>query len=114
MRILRDRLRLQDAVETTPRGDEYVVSDTTAPNSPCHVPNPDVVSECGLSEVPSLIHPDDETEHDAFFEKLLLSMRGEGPLKEELDPRSRLRQYVDSKRILVAKKLCYAKPPRRS
>ena len=35
--------------------------------SPCHVPVPDGVSECGLSELPSSIHSDDETEHDAFF-----------------------------------------------
>ena len=46
--------------------------------------------------------------------KPLLSMRGEEPLDEELDPRSRLREYVDSKRRLVAKKLCYARPTRRS
>ena len=64
---LKDRLRPQDAVETTPGGDEYVVTDTNAPNSPCHVPVPDGVSECGLSELPSSIHSDDETEHDAFF-----------------------------------------------
>ena len=41
-------------------------------------------------------------------------MRGEEPLDEELDPRSRLRQYLDSKRRLVAKRLCYARPTRRS
>ena len=64
---LKDRLRPQVAVETTPGGDEYVVTDTNAPNSPCHVPVPDGVSECGLSELPSSIHSDDETEHDAFF-----------------------------------------------
>ena len=52
---LKDRLRPQDAVETTPGGDEYVVTDTNAPNSPCHVPVPDGVSECGLSELPSSI-----------------------------------------------------------
>ena len=127
---LKDRLRPQDAVETTPGGDEYVVTDTNAPNSPCHVPVPDGVSECGLSELPSSIHSDDETEHDAFFVqtaveevenaeylaplKPLLSMRVEDPVDEELDPRSRLREYVDSKRKLVAKKLCYAKPTRSS
>ena len=44
----------------------------------------------------------------------LLSMRVEDPVDEELDPRSRLREYVDSKRKLVAKKLCYAKPVRSS
>ena len=43
---LKDRLRPQDAVETIPGGDEYVVTDTNAPNSPCHVPVPDGVSEC--------------------------------------------------------------------
>ena len=85
-----------------PGGDEYVVSDTVAPNSPCRVSNRDVVSECGLSELPSSIHSDDKTEHDAFFvqtcveevenadyaapQKPLLSMRGEEPLDEELDP----------------------------
>ena len=120
--VLKNQLRPQDAVETTPGGHEYVVSDTVAPTPPCHVPNPDAVSECGLSELPSSIHSDDETEHDAFFvqtcveevenakyaapQKPLLSMRGEEPLDEELDPQSRLRGYVDSKRKLVAKKLC--------
>ena len=127
---LKDRLRPQDAVETTPGGEESVVTDTNAPNSPCHVPVPDGVSECGLSELASSIHSDDETEHDAFFVqtcveevenaeyvaplKPLLSMRVEDPVDEELDPRSRLREYVDSKRKLVAKKLCYAKPTRSS
>ena len=46
--------------------------------------------------------------------KPLLSMRVEDPVDEELDPQSRLREYVDSKRKLVAKKLCYAKPTRSS
>ena len=41
-------------------------------------------------------------------------MRGEEPLNEELDPGSRLREHVDSKRRLVAKKLCYARPTRSS
>ena len=48
--VLKNQLRPGDAVETTPGGDEYVVSDTVAPNSHCRVSNPDVVSECGLSE----------------------------------------------------------------
>ena len=43
------------------------MSDTVAPNSPCHALNADVVSECGLSKLPCSIHPDDETGHDAFF-----------------------------------------------
>ena len=106
------------------------MSDTVAPSSPCLVSNPDVVSECGLSELPSSIHSDDETEHNAFFvqtcveevdnaeyaapQKPLLPMRGEEPLDEELDPQSRLREYVNCKRRLVAKKLCYARPTRRS
>ena len=84
----------------------------------------------GYPRLPSSIHSDDETKHDAFFvqtcvvevenveyaapEKPLLSMRGEEPLHEELDPRSRLREPVDSKRRLVVKKLCYAKPTQRS
>ena len=108
--VLKDRLQPQDAVETTTGGDEYVFSYTTAPSSPCHVCNPDVVSECGVSELPSSMRHDDETEHDAFFvqtcveevenaeyaapQKPLLSMREEEPLDEELDPRSRLREYV--------------------
>ena len=122
---LKDRLRPQDAIETIPGGDEYVIANSNAPNSPCHVPVPDGVSECGLSELPSSIHSDDETEHDAFFVqtcveeaenaeyvaplKPLLSMRVEVPMDKGLDPQSRLREYVDSKRRLVAKKLCYAK-----
>ena len=108
---LKDRLRPQDAIETIPGGDEYVVTNTNAPDSPCHVPVPDGVSECGLSELPSSIHSDDETELDAVFVqtcveevenaeyvaplKPLLSMKVEDPLDEELDPRSRLREYVD-------------------
>ena len=65
---------------------------------PCNLSR---LSECGLSELPSSIHSDDETEHDAFFVqtcveevenseyvaplKPLLSMRVEDPLDEELD-----------------------------
>ena len=78
------------------------MSDTVAPNSPCHVPISDVVSECGLSKLPRSIHSDDETEHNTFFvqtcveevknadytapQKPLLSMRGEETLDEESDP----------------------------
>ena len=65
--VLKNHLRPRDAVETIPGADEYVVSDAVAPNSPCRVSNPDVVSECGLSELPSSIHSGDKTEHDAFF-----------------------------------------------
>ena len=63
--VLKDHLRPRDAVETTPGGEECVVSDTVAPNSPCRVPNPDVLSGCGLSELPCPIHS--QTEHDSFF-----------------------------------------------
>ena len=47
-------------------------------------------------------------------QKPLLSMREEEPLDEGLDLRFRLREYVDSKRRLLAKKLCSARPTRRS
>ena len=70
---LKDRLPPQDAIETIPGGDEYVVTNTNAPNSPCRVPVPDGVSEYGLSELPSSIHSDDETEHDAFFVQTCVS-----------------------------------------
>ena len=106
--VLKNQLRPRDPVETTPGGGEWVVSDTVAPNFPCRVSNPDVVSECRLSELPSSVHPDDETEHDAFFvqtcveevenaeyatpQNPLHSMRGEKPSDEKLDPRSRLRE----------------------
>ena len=99
---LKDRLRPQDAIEAIPGGDEYVVTKNNAPNSPCHVPIPDGVKECGQSELPSSINSDDETEHDAFCVqtcveeventkyvapvKRLLSMRGEESWDEELDP----------------------------
>ena len=55
-----------------------------------------------------------ESAEYATRQKHLLSMRGEEPTDEELDPRSRLREYLDSDRRLVAKKLCYARPIRRS
>ena len=105
---VKDRLRPQDAIETVRGGDEYVLTNTNAPNSPRHVPVPDGVSGCGLSELPSSVHPDDETEHDAFFVqtcveevenaeyvaplKPLFSMRVGDPVDEELDPGSRLRE----------------------
>ena len=127
---LKDRLRPQETIEIIPGGDEYIVTNTNAPNPPCNVPVPDGVSECGLSELPSSIHSDDETEHDTFFMqtcvgevenaeyvaplKLLRSMRVEEPVDEELDPRSRVGECVDSKERLVAKRKCYAKPTCRS
>ena len=67
LHVLKNQLRPRDAVETTPGGDEYVMSDTVAPNPPCRVSNRDVISEWWLSELPGSIHSDDETEHDAFF-----------------------------------------------
>ena len=100
--VLKNQLRPRDAIETTPGGDKYVVSDIVAPNSSCRVSNPDVTSECGLSELPSSIHSDDETEHDPFFmqtcleevenadyaaqQKPLLSMRGERPWTRSWTP----------------------------
>ena len=42
--VLKNQLQPRDAVETTPGGEEYIVSDTGAPNPPCRVSNPDVVS----------------------------------------------------------------------
>ena len=54
--VLANHLRPRDAVETISGGDEYVVSDTVAPNSPCRVSNPDVVSEYGLSHAASHNH----------------------------------------------------------
>ena len=51
--VLKDRVRPRDVVHTIPGGDEYIVLDAAAPNTPCNVPNPDAVSECGLSELPS-------------------------------------------------------------
>ena len=61
---LKDPLRPGDAIEATPGGDEYVVTNNNAPNSRCHVSIRDGVTECGLSKVPSSIHSDGETEHD--------------------------------------------------
>ena len=58
---LKDRLPPQDAIETIPGKDEYVVTNTNAPHSPCRVPVPNGVSECGLSELPSSIHSHDGT-----------------------------------------------------
>ena len=52
---LKDRLRPQEAIETIPGGDDDVLTNTNAPNAPCHAPVPDAVSECGLSELPSSV-----------------------------------------------------------
>ena len=35
LNVLKNQLRPRDAVQTTPGGDQYVVSDTVAPDSPC-------------------------------------------------------------------------------
>ena len=43
------------------------MSGAVAPNTPCHVPNPHVVSECGLSELPSSIHSDAKAAHHILF-----------------------------------------------
>ena len=104
--------------------------DAVTANNPCNVPNTNVVSVCGLSELISVIHCDDKTDHHAFFlrtcveedenanyatpPKPLFSMRGEQPLDGKMDPRSRFREYVESKRRVVAKGLCYARPTRSS
>ena len=77
------------------------MTNTNAPNSPCRVPVPDRLSECGLSVLASSIQSDDKTEHDASVMqtwveevenaeyvaplKPLLSMREEDPIDEELD-----------------------------
>ena len=49
--VLKNLLQPRDAVETTPGGDKYVVSDTVAPNSPCRVSNPQSV---GYPSYPAL------------------------------------------------------------
>ena len=69
-----------------------------------------------LSMTPSSCTCVEEVENaeNAAPQKPLLSMRKEEPLDEQLDPKSRLTEYVNSKRRLVAKKLCYARPTRRS
>ena len=124
--VLKDRLWPRSAVETTHGGDEYLLADAVALNTPCHVPNPSVVSECGLSELPRSIHSDDEPDHDGFFvqtcvegvenavyatpQKPLFSMRREEPLDVGFGPGSRLREYMCSKRRAVVKRLCYATP----
>ena len=117
-------------METTPRGDEYVVSYAAALITSGHVPDPDVVSECGLSELRSSIHCDDKADHDALLfqtcveeaesaeyatpQKSLFSRRERQPLEEGFDLGSRIRKYVDSKRRAIARRLCYARPTRSS
>ena len=127
--VLKDRLRPRDALETTHGGDQYIPLDAVAPNIPCHVLNPDVVSEGGPSELRSTTHSDEaddnvflvqtceeeaENAEYATSQKPLFSMRGEERLDEGLDPRFRLREYLDSKRGTVAKRLCYSTPARGS
>ena len=89
--VLKYQLQPQDAVETTPGGDEYIVSDNVAPNSPCRVSNPDVVSGCGLSELPSSIQSDDETEHDAFFVQTCVEEVENAEYAAPLKPWTRIR-----------------------
>ena len=76
------------------------MSDAVAPNTPCYVPNRDVVSECGLSQLSRSNHADDETDHDVLFVHIcvdelenadhstpknpLFSMRKEEPLDDDL------------------------------
>ena len=97
LEVLKERLRPRDAVQTTTRGYEYAVSDAVAPNVPCHVPNGDIVSECGQSELPRPIHSDEKADHDPFFvqpcvkevvnaqcatpQKPVISMSGKEPLR---------------------------------
>ena len=64
--VLKVPLRARDVVETTPRGDEYVVPNAVPSNVLCNVTNPDVVSESGLSKWCSSIYPKDKTYHDPF------------------------------------------------
>ena len=115
-------------VVTTPGVEEYVVPDGAAPNIPCNVCNPDVVSKCGPSELPSSIQSNSKTYHDAFFiqvgeveqtdyatlEKPLFSTGREEPLKNGLDVSTKQKEYLDSKRKVVGEKLCYARPTRSS
>ena len=84
------------------------MSDAAAPCIPCNVSNPDVVSECGKAQLPTAIHYDDKIDHDTSFvqtcleevesadyatpHKPIIAMRGEDPLNENLDPRSRLHE----------------------
>ena len=45
-------------------------------------------------------------------QKPLFSMRREEPSKNDLDPRVKQKEYVDSKRRVLAERLCYARPTR--
>ena len=128
--MLKDWLRLRGAAESTPWEEEYFLSDAVVPNTPCYIPTPDAVPECGLSELPTSLHSDDKTDHDTFFVqncvdevenadyatplKPLFSMRGGEPLDEELDPPTRLRESLDSKSRVLVKGLCYTTPTCRS
>ena len=105
---LKDRLRPQDGIDTIPGGDEYVLTNTNSPNPPCHVPVPDGVSECGLSGLPSSIHSDDKTEHDAFFVQTCVEEVENAEYVALLKPllSMRVEDPVDSRGLLVER--CYA------
>ena len=90
----------------------------------------DVVSECHVSKLPSSIHSNDESYLHAFFVetrveevqhanyvtpgKPLLSMRREERSKDDQARGATQKEYVDSKRRVVAEGLCYARPTRSS
>ena len=98
---LKDRLQPQDAIETIPGGDEYVVTNTNAPNSPCHVPVPDIALSVDYPSSPALstlitklsmtlivqtcVEEVENAEYVAPL-KPLRSMRVEDPVDEELYP----------------------------
>ena len=54
---LKDRLRPQDAIEAIPGGDDYVVTNNDAPNSPCHVSIPDGVQSVDYPSYQALFTP---------------------------------------------------------
>ena len=54
-------------VQTTPGASEYHLSDAAALRTPCNVPNIDVVSWSGLSELHGSMNCDDETDQQAYF-----------------------------------------------
>ena len=111
--VLRTRARPQDAVETTLGDDDYVVRDpptSSTPSEPADVPNPDDVSECGLSELPSSIHSHDESHHHTFFvqvcldevdyngetaDKPLFSIQKKETPRDSQETRAKQKEYLD-------------------